>query len=88
MTSFKLKMDQKNAEILENDFDKHIGKLVERLRVRFRSRRSEVQISGRSNLTQCCQQLVTAATFFEGSCVAHTRNDAELGPANSQHASA
>ena len=30
----------------------------------FLSRRSEVQISGRSNRTQCCQWIATAVPFF------------------------
>ena len=34
------------------------------LRVRFWSGRSEVQISGRSNRTHCCQRLATAATYL------------------------
>ena len=41
------------------------GQLVERLRVRLWSGRSEVQNSGRSNRTQCCQRLATAATFLQ-----------------------
>ena len=40
------------------------GQLVERLRVRLRSRRSEVQISDPSNRTQCCQQFATAVTLL------------------------
>ena len=34
-------------------------------RVRLWSGRSEVQISGRSNRTQCCQRLATAAIFLQ-----------------------
>ena len=47
--------------------------LVERQRLRHWSGRFEIQIWGHSNRTQCCQQLATAATFFERSCVARAQ---------------
>ena len=43
---------------------------------------------GRSNWTQCCQRLATAATFSLKGAVFPVRNDAEMGPAKSLHASA
>ena len=51
-------------------------------------RRSKVQVSGRSNLTHCCQQLATAATFFGMELCCLGRSDAKTGPAHSLHASA
>ena len=41
------------------------GQLVERLLVRLRSERSEVQILHGSNRTQCCQKLATTITVKE-----------------------
>ena len=52
------------------------------------SESSEVQTSGRSNQTQCCQPPATVATFLLNVLVLSGRNDAEMGPANSLHASA
>ena len=40
------------------------GQLVKWLRIRCWSGRSDVQISGGSNQTQCCQRLAAAATFL------------------------
>ena len=42
--------------------------LVERQRLRLWSGSCKVQISGRSNRTQCCQRLATAATFQKELC--------------------
>ena len=57
-------------------------------RVRLWSGRPEIQISGRSNQTQCCQKLATDATFLQKEQnVACRRNDAEIGPVKSLHAS-
>ena len=55
--------------------------------VRLLSGRSELPISGRSNQTQCCERLATAATLLrkELRCLkAQWRRD---GPGNSLHAS-
>ena len=62
------------------------SELIKRLLVCHWSGRSEIQISDRSNWTQCCQWLATAVHFFETSCMASRRNDAEMGPANLLHA--
>ena len=46
--------------------DKYAGfYLVKRQRARLWSGRSEIQIWGRSNRTQCCQRLATVATFLQ-----------------------
>ena len=61
--------------------------MVERLRVCFWTERSEVQTSGRSIRSLCCQLLATAAIFLwkEPCCPgAMTRKN---GPSNSLHAS-
>ena len=52
------------------------------------SEKTEVQISGRLNPTQCYQRLATVTTFLRKElCCPHKHNYA-IGPANSFHASA
>ena len=50
--------------------------------LRFKSRAGQIGHSVANHDSPTLQH------FFEGSCVAHRRNDAEMGPANSLHASA
>ena len=55
--------------------------------IRFRIGRTEVQISDRSNSTQSCQQLATAATFLRKKlCCQDTITTRIWGPLNSLHA--
>ena len=63
--------------------DLDADQLVERLRVRFSSGRYEVQIEH-----SVANGLPPQRKFFRRSCVDCRRNDAEIGPANSLHASA
>ena len=60
--------------------------LVDRYGVRLRIGRSEVQISGRSNWSQCCQRLATAATFLGKELCCPGSMIRRWGPANSLHA--
>ena len=62
-----------------------VGRAVTRLSL---ERGSEVQISGQSNRKQSCQRLATSVTFSSKGAVQPERSDAEMGPANSLHASA
>ena len=70
----------KSLSFATSQFRNYTGLLVDRYRIRHQS---WIQIPDRSNRSQCCQRLATAAPFFQKEAVSPGHNDEEMGSANS-----